>query len=362
MIKLRKIGREMLFKTLKDSLLKEIREQRLAPGTPILSTIQMSEKYNVSFVTANRAINELVKDGVLRRKRGSGTYVADHGGEAEEIAAGLKLYLNGLDYEKVRTTIPHSWFVYERLQKGMINAYPGPVNIESAEEILRRAEQGERFCSILVAPALSDLAALDSWKIPYVVVDYGDHMMLANNSVRKESVFGVYALMSYLMGTLGHRRVGYIGGLKDSYHADRYAMYETALRAFGLPFDESLVVRGFAGSEGDGAEGMRRLLALAEPPTAVFGDTDVLALGAVGAAREAGLDVPGDISVAGFDDIPGLQNFTPPLTTVNVPQDEMGRAAVEMLLERVRTGGDAESRVIHSKLVIRESCAHAKKK
>jgi len=356
MIKPGNIGREMLFKSLKDTIAQEIRERKLAPGTPILSTIQMSKKHHVSFVTANRAINELVKDGVLRRKRGSGTFVAG----PEEAAVNLTLYLNGLDYESQKITQANSWFVIERLQKGIINAYPGSVKIGTEKEILQRALDGERFCAVLYNSGLPPVETLEKAGVPNVLVDYGDYLCLKNNSVRMESAFGAYALMAYLMGTLGHRRIGYIGGGMDRYHAARYAMYETAFRAFNLPFEAKYVTRGLEGHEPDGYEAMRRLLAMPDPPSVVFGSTDLLALGAVRAAKDAGLRVPEDISVAGFDDNPILMNFSPPLTTVSVPQDKIGRTAVEMLLERIRTGKDVETRIINSHLIIRESCAHAK--
>lgn len=362
-IKPENIRRGVLFRNLRDTIAREIHEKSLAPGTPILSTVQMSEKYDVSFVTANRAINELVAEGILYRKRGSGTFVAESAAAVPDspVTTTLTLYINGLDYAKEKITSPHSWFVWEGLQKGLINAYPGSVRIESETEIVQRARAGEQFAAALVNPALPDIEALEKAGIPTIAVDYNDHLCRKYNSVRKELIYGSYAMMAYLMGTLEHRRIAYIGGCLNEYNAGRYAMYETAHRAFGLPFDEKRVVRGLGGNEVDGYAAARKLLALPELPTAIFGDTDVLALGAIRAIREAGLKVPEDISVAGFDDNPILVNFSPALTTVSMPQDVIGKTAVEMLLERIRTGADQETKIINSSLVIRESCIHAEK-
>jgi DNA-binding LacI/PurR family transcriptional regulator len=102
---------------------------------------------------------------------------------------------------------------------------------------------------------------------------------------------------------------------------------------------------------------MKRLLALREPPTAVFADTDVKAIGAIKAAHDAGLEVPADISIAGFDDLPGIEFSTPPLTTVKIPYYDMGRQAVEMLFSRISSGKDVVGVTLKSSLLVRQSCS-----
>jgi len=106
-------------------------------------------------------------------------------------------------------------------------------------------------------------------------------------------------------------------------------------------------------------DAMRKLLALKNPPTAVFVDTDIKAVGAIKAAKDAGLRVPEDISIAGFDDMPEAANLDPSLTSVKVPYYKMGKAAVKIFKESSGKNDKIESVALPSELVIRQSCARA---
>lgn len=133
---------------------------------------------------------------------------------------------------------------------------------------------------------------------------------------------------------LGHTRIGHIGGDPDealnfSAPVDRRAGWMSALRGAGLSPDHDLDVPGmFTVAEGRAA--MRTLLALDEPPTAVFAASDEMAFGAVTAVRDAGLRVPDDVSVVGVDDHELAELFA--LTTIGQPVAEQGRAAAQLLL------------------------------
>jgi len=166
--------------------------------------------------------------------------------------------------------------------------------------------------------------------------------------------------MSYLIRELGHRKIAYIGGGRIEYHSDRYAAYEIGLRAFNIAYNENFIIRSLLGSREDGYNAMKKFLSLPDPPTAVFADTDLKAYGAIDAIKDAGLNVPEDISVAGFDDIPGSDVFEPQLTTVKVPYYEIGEKAVKLLLTRVKENIDVKAEILKSSLVIRKSCSEAK--
>jgi DNA-binding LacI/PurR family transcriptional regulator/spermidine/putrescine-binding protein len=154
---------------------------------------------------------------------------------------------------------------------------------------------------------------------------------------------------------LGHRRIACITNAPLEYTAaaDRLTGYRQALRAAGIEFDPALTeVAAF-----DAASGRRQMSALLEraDPTAVFVASDVVAFGAIAAIRHAGLRVPDDISVVGFDDIPLAGYFDPPLTTIRLPAFELGRAAGAALLDRVH-GREVNARtVLPTELVIRSS-------
>jgi DNA-binding LacI/PurR family transcriptional regulator len=156
---------------------------------------------------------------------------------------------------------------------------------------------------------------------------------------------------------LGHKRIGYLGnqfGLQAD--TDRFAGYRQILEEADIGFQPELVAHGDGRPEG-GMHAMARLLALPEPPTAVFCYNDMEALGAMRAAREHGLSIPGDLSVVGLDDL-FLASYTdPPLTTVQQPKQQMGRLAAQILLELL-SGGKPESRVtLAGTLIVRQSTA-----
>ncbi|MEU6356593.1 LacI family DNA-binding transcriptional regulator [Streptomyces sp. NPDC047072] len=131
---------------------------------------------------------------------------------------------------------------------------------------------------------------------------------------------------------LGHRRIAMIGGPQDVlFCVARLDGYRSALHAAGLAVDPELVVHTDLTRE-DGCAAARSLLALPERPTAIFAANDLQALGVYQAAREAGLRIPDDLSVVGFDDLPVVAWVDPPLTTVHQPLTEMAVAATELAL------------------------------
>ncbi|GAB3809798.1 LacI family DNA-binding transcriptional regulator [Micromonospora zhanjiangensis] len=131
---------------------------------------------------------------------------------------------------------------------------------------------------------------------------------------------------------LGHRRIAMIGGPDEVLCCRaRLAGYETAMRAAGLEVTSDLVVSAALTRE-DGYAAARVLLSGADRPTAIFAANDLQALGVYQAAREAGLRIPDDLSVVGFDDLPVVAWVDPPMTTVHQPLTEMAVAATELAL------------------------------
>ena len=128
------------------------------------------------------------------------------------------------------------------------------------------------------------------------------------------------------------------------------------MEAHSIPYDASLVIERQP-SMLDGKEAMSRLLRLSNPPTAVFAASDFLAIGALAAVRESGLRVPQDISVFGFDDIEFTNYCSPPLNTVRVPSQEIGRMAVSLLMDLIAEGPPPRRLCLDTQLVLRKSCA-----
>lgn len=167
---------------------------------------------------------------------------------------------------------------------------------------------------------------------------------------------GALMAMDYLC-ELGHRRIGYIGGRPDLQSAEqRLQGYKDALRRLAIEPDPALITIGdFTAGTARGCA--RQLLALPEPPTAIFAANDQSAIGAIEAAREVGVHVPDDLSVIGFDNIPEAGYFYPALTTVDQFIDKMGETATDVLIDLIHGKPLDNTRCeIATQLVIRDSC------
>ena len=132
----------------------------------------------------------------------------------------------------------------------------------------------------------------------------------------------------------GHRRIGFINNVDPIPAAfGRLAGYQQALKAYDVPFDENLVRLQVSDSRG-GYRGALELLQLGEPPTAIFCFSDFMAMGAYDALRTLGLSIPDDVAVMGFDNQELIAaQLSPPLSTIQLPHYQMGKWAVEFLLE-----------------------------
>ena len=145
------------------------------------------------------------------------------------------------------------------------------------------------------------------------------------------------AAVGYLIAH-GHRHIAFIAGPADNVEAvARRHGYRDALRAAGIDTGEEHVWGGSFRFEA-GVDAGRRYLALRHQPSAVFAAADAAAVGFIKTVRQAGVPVPGDVSVIGFDDIDFAQVIDPPLTTIRQPRAELGRAAAEDLLARMVDG------------------------
>jgi LacI family transcriptional regulator len=146
---------------------------------------------------------------------------------------------------------------------------------------------------------------------------------------------------------LGHRRIGFIIGHPDhgSSH-DRLAGYRSALQRHDIDYDDKLVEQGRFDYE-SGYSCAQKMLSSTPRPTAIFASNDPMAMGVLSAAHEMGLDVPGELSVAGFDDSPLARHAWPPLTTVRQPITEVARLATEILMQQLqgRSEGDSDHRL-----------------
>jgi DNA-binding LacI/PurR family transcriptional regulator len=167
---------------------------------------------------------------------------------------------------------------------------------------------------------------------------------------------GGYKAVTHLI-ELGHHRIGFISNAPLSYAGaeDRFAGYRQALAEYDIPVEDDLVRTATFLPE-TGHTAMEELLGLAERPTAVFAASDVVALGAISAIHQAGLHIPTDMAVVGFDDIFLAAQAHPPLTTIRVPAYGLGWTAADILIALIEGDEDVSSVTLETELVIRDSC------
>jgi LacI family repressor for deo operon, udp, cdd, tsx, nupC, and nupG len=159
---------------------------------------------------------------------------------------------------------------------------------------------------------------------------------------------------------LGHRRIATIcGPMREDCSQDRLAGYQAALAAAGVAVDPDLIEEG-DWSATTGHEAFQRLMRLPTPPTAVFAQNDRMAIGALRAAREAGLPVPASLAVIGFDDMPLASYFDPSLTTMRQDLVDIGCHAAQLLIRAVANPDAARQHLrLPAELIVRESTGSA---
>lgn len=251
-----------------------------------------------------------------------------------EIVSGAAAVARQSGYTLLPVDLEESWSqgdgsleaVYSSLTDGVINMVP-ITNESTMVDTARRK------------PWVNCSEFLPGSEVPYVSID---HRQAACDAVQ------------YLINR-GHRHIALINSDERFLYArQRREGYELALHRAGIELRPELVRIAGATSYLRGSQAAAALLATAQPPTAVFAVSDMLAIGAIKAFRRAGMRVPDDIAVVGFDDIPIAEVFEPALTTVAQPMQALGAVAVELLLSRL-SGVTPVSRILPYTLTLRES-------
>ena len=233
-------------------------------------------------------------------------------------------------------------------------------NADRQEIYQRILRSGYLDGAIVASASLNDplISDLLRDRIPFVSV--GRHPNKPVHYVDADNVSGARMAVEHLI-RLGHRRIATITGPLDMIAGqDRLTGYRQALEARGIPVEEELIVEGDF-TEASGTAGMQRLLPVS--PSAVFVASDMMAIGALRSLRQADRQVPQDIALVGFDDIPIASAIVPALTTVRQPIERMGSMAVEVLLSVLEDssgeGAPAQRIILPTELVIRASCGSA---
>lgn len=212
---------------------------------------------------------------------------------------------------------------------------------------------------ISLPPRNKDLSRLAKGSVPAVLLDVNGPAYDGLDRIVINDMRGGSLATEHLIG-LGHRRIGFIGDIPKSGFMftashDRFEGYRQALAAAGLTVRPDYHLEGAFGRE-VARELALRMLSLDERPTAVFASNDTQAMGIIEAARELSLDVPGDLSVVGYDDIEVADHIG--LTTVRQLLFESGKRSVELLLERIATPGrEPVCETLPVELIVRRTTA-----
>lgn len=255
------------------------------------------------------------------------------------------------------------------LQRGILDVLEGtdyqlvlhPVDRSNPEyqDRIRRFVEGHRPTGVIMTPSVSDNNA-----VPQMLSELGcKYVRIASvklddeeRMVRTYDAKGAAQAARHL-AELGHTRIAHIHGPR-TYHSahERLAGFREGLSEFGLELEDDLIIE--AGYTYDsGVQAADKLLALSDRPTAIFAGNDEMAIGAFASARKAGLKIPENLSIVGFDDTSTAAQISPPLTTVRLPIREMGRKAAEALLQNVSESDNYLHEGFMPEIIVRDSTA-----
>lgn len=342
--------------------------QHDAPGDNV-TIVDIAREAGVSIKTVSRVINR--EEGVGEATRARVQALVDRMGYRPNVSArslsSRRSYLIGVIFMRVG-----AYHYVGEVQVGAMRAcrragynlvieQVSPPDADGGRgfaDVLRHT----RFDGVVLTPPTCDdpevVAAVEAAGLPYVrmaphrAFERSPYVFMDDRQAARDQTLWLWEL--------GHRRIAFIDGPRDHGSAARRREgYEEALRARGVEPRPEWIAKGDYLSL-SGFEAAESLLALPEPPTAIFASNDDMALGVLAAAAKAGLSVPRDLSVVGFDDSPGAEAAWPRLTTIHQPTAEMAEAAVEMLIggfgdERFRAR--VAARALDYRLVKRDSAA-----
>ena len=343
-------------------LSEEIREGKFEESKKMPSERTLADRYGVSRTSVRESLNTMVRDGLLVRRVGKGTFVASDGRELGEQPAGSIAFLIG---ENIFRFVQPG---YNRILLGAQEACRQAgyqllfhaVSDEESDPSLHFLETpGTELQAWIVTGGLHRRAIdriLQS-PLPVVFVD-----LLVEDE--KHSFVGFdYATGTRLamehLASLGHERIGFIGFA----NTEKYEAYWRTLEQLALRYDPHLVkflqLPDVQPSISSGFRMMQEMIASDRLPTAVLATNDLVAVGIMEALSVAGIRVPQQMSVVGFDDLG--QEANTPLTTVRSDVEGAGRLAASYLIERLRFGEREEPRkiVVPTELIVRGTTAPA---
>lgn len=326
----------------------------------------------VSFKTVSRVINRepAVKPETIEKVEQAIAQLNYQPNAAARNLAGTKAYAIGYVYDN-----PNAYYVIN-MQNGILHEcrergyeliiHPCHAASNNVTDEIVQMVKKSQLAGLVLSPPLSEMASvmdvLDELDVPYVRIVSGS----ATKRTHRPCVFvhdrdASKNIVEHMIA-LGHKRIGFISGDKGHRSTEERKLgYREALMEHSLNVDPALEIDGSYSFE-SGVKGLKSLLELDEPPTAIFACNDEIASGTLFAARLSGIDVPGKLAIAGFENSPFSRQTWPKLTTAAQPTDQIAKQAAQTLIDMIQSGRNAKfaSQEVnhahfHPELVIRES-------
>jgi DNA-binding LacI/PurR family transcriptional regulator len=351
---------ELLVEQLHRQFIWQIASGQLKPGDRLPPIRVLSRQLAINMHTIRSAYQLLQMDGLVQTRQGSGTQVLElDPGRLVELAGRTRTYTIGVILPALSDPFYHTFLEgveevinQEQLMLFVCNAHEDPAGyLRYFVQLLARNVDGIIIASYGLPESLGKPSGSS---LPVVNIDWpGSTGPAVNIDLEDAGYQAVRHLLSH-----GHRRIGqisYTGKSANVLVAE--AGYSRALNERGIEVDESLVIRvpGFDMHSGESAA--HQLMALSEPPTAIFTVADMLSLGVLKALRKAGWQIPEQMALASLGDIPLADLVVPGLTTASLPARRLGVQAMRMLQDLIEGRQLATQQIIMPvELVIRQSC------
>ncbi|WP_046215621.1 GntR family transcriptional regulator [Paenibacillus wulumuqiensis] len=350
------------YRQVRDEILSWIHSSRLLPGSRLPSEHEIAEQFSVSRQTVRQALGELVREGWLNRMQGKGTFVADPVAKPQEdnrivgvittyisdyifpqIVQGIETRLRAEGYRLLLASTENDPVKERECLEMMLNQCPAALIVEPTRS-------GERSAN------LNYFLTMENREIPYLMIN-ASYEEMDSPCLRMDDEQGGFLAAEHLI-ELGHRRIAGFFKTDDMQGVRRMRGFVAAHRKYGIPLQPSLI---FTYTTEDKhiapLEQTRQLIRQSEPERATGWVlyNDELAINLLQIVREAGLSVPDDLSMVGFDDSFLATATEVKLTTLSHPKHALGTAAADMILQMMNGASSWEEKIHTPELIQRDS-------
>lgn len=352
MFKIKKKTVIPIYRQVLNHIQSDIRERVLKGGHKLPPEPELAEIYGVSRVTIRKTLTQLANEGLVERRKGKGTFVKDL--EKKQLADTfciLSFSTNLIESNEYDFGILRG-IVKELDAKSPLTTIYWRENLD-----LGRLKDSSRGI-FLLHPAnenISEIKRIINENIPLVFLSSLPEKLKGYHTVSMDNSTGTLEAMEFLIKK-GRRKIAFISGLSGkSSVIERFSAYRSSLKEYEVVFNKAYEINMSDSNEEMGYKAAKKLLALKTRPDAIFACTDLMAFGAIKAVKEAGLSVPGDISIIGFDNSRIARFTEPSLTTVESDTEKIGSEGAKLLMKLLSGIIPDKKNVIPSHLIVRDS-------